>query len=181
MPSGPRPCLCPCLWDRQRPGTLMSGLRALPVPAGIAGQVWLSEMPGRDESWTSFLARARQADLDLVVCLTPLHEAAGLSPAYHAAIQNGSLPFAWQHLPMRNFGLALQPDDFIALVGRTAERVRDGDAVMVHCAAGIGRTGTFAACLLKALGRSTSEALLAVRAAGSNPETALQSGLIEKF
>jgi len=53
--------------------------------------------------------------------------------------------------------------------------------VLVHCAAGIGRTGTVAACLLKRLGVPTAVALRRVREAGSNPESALQSGLIERF
>ena len=56
-----------------------------------------------------------------------------------------------------------------------------GDAVMLHCAAGIGRTGTAAACLLKRLGLSSSEAIQRVRDAGSNPENALQSGLVDRF
>lgn len=159
----------------------MAGLRALPLPPGTAGRVWLGSMPGREESWAAFQALARRADLDLIVCLTPLHEVAALSPSYHAAIQNGSLGFGWKHLPMRNFGLAQQADGFRELVERVADRVRAGDDVMLHCAAGIGRTGTVAACLLKRLGVPTSQALRDVMTAGSNPETALQSGLIESF
>ena len=43
------------------------------------------------------------------------------------------------------------------------------------------RTGTAAACLLKHLGLPRDEALQAVRAAGSNPENAEQSGLVDLF
>ena len=39
--------------------------------------------------------------------------------------------------------------------------------MVLHCAAGIGRTGTTAACLLKGLGLSTAQALKQVREAGS--------------
>jgi hypothetical protein len=156
-------------------------LRALELPAGTAGRVWLDAMPGRDESWPALLTRLRKAGIDQVVCLTPLHEVAGLSPAYHAAIREGELPFGFIHLPMRNFGLALQAQEFQAGLSRVVERVRSGEDVMLHCAAGIGRTGTAAACLLKGLGLSNDEALSRVRAAGSDPESALQSGLIERF
>lgn len=52
---------------------------------------------------------------------------------------------------------------------------------MRYHAAGIGRTGSTAACVLMALGMSTEEALKRVRDAGSNPENALQSGVVEWF
>jgi protein-tyrosine phosphatase len=51
----------------------------------------------------------------------------------------------------------------------------------LHCAAGIGRTGSTAACVLKALGLSTGEALQRVLDAGSNPQNAQQSGLVDWF
>ncbi|MEO5672109.1 MAG: tyrosine-protein phosphatase, partial [Ramlibacter sp.] len=66
-------------------------------------------------------------------------------------------------------------------VHQIADALRRGDAVMMHCAAGIGRTGTTAACVLKALGLSNDEALQRVLDAGSNPENAHQSGLVDWF
>ena len=62
-----------------------------------------------------------------------------------------------------------------------ADTVRAGGVVLVHCAAGIGRTGTAAACVLKALGLEADEALARVRSAGSNPQNAEQSGLVGWF
>ena len=55
------------------------------------------------------------------------------------------------------------------------------DEVLLHCAAGLGRTGSAAACLLKALGVEANEALQRVREAGSNPQNAEQSGLVHWF
>jgi len=156
-------------------------LRPLALPPGVPGRVWLSAMPGRDDSWPAFLSAARRARIDRLVCLTPLFELSGNSPAYLAEVQSGSLPFAWDHLPMRDFGVALQTEAFEERVPRTAERLREGESVLVHCAAGIGRTGTFAACVLKALGATKDDALSTVRAAGSNPQSAAQSGLIDRF
>ena len=59
--------------------------------------------------------------------------------------------------------------------------LRAGESVLLHCAAGLGRTGTAAACVLKALGLETREALQRVREAGSNPQNAEQSGLVHWF
>jgi len=138
-------------------------------------------MPGRLESWGGFLDEARQRKLNLVVCLNPLEEVAQLSPAYHKAITEGRLPFRWQHLPMRDFGLGADPAAFRLGVEQIGHSLILGEQVLLHCAAGIGRTGTVAACVLKHLGASRDQALAAVRAAGANPQSAVQSTWIDRF
>ena len=145
------------------------------------GQLCLHSMPGRVESWAQFVQAAERANLALLVCLTPRHEIAQLSPDYLGAIEQKALPCRWLHLPMRDLGLATQFDDYRAGVEQAADTLRAGHNVLLHCAAGIGRTGTTAACLLKLLGRPTPVALRRVREAGSNPESALQGGLVERF
>lgn len=145
------------------------------------GQLWLASMPGRFEPWTDFLATARHKKLSLVVCLAPAEEVASLSPAYWQSVAEGSLDFRWLHLPMQNYGLPGDLPSFRAGIERVAASLVSGDAVMLHCAAGIGRTGTAAACLLKHMGLPTDEAMQRVRDAGSNPENALQSGLVDRF
>jgi len=138
-------------------------------------------MPGRLEPWNAFENDAQRASLGLVVCLTPLEEVAELSPAYQAAVARGRLPFRWLHVPVPNFGVPPDAAAFRRDVNQVAQALRQGDAVMLHCAAGIGRAGSTAACVLKALGLSTDEALQRVRAAGSNPQNAQQSGFVEWF
>jgi protein-tyrosine phosphatase len=156
-------------------------MRVLPLPADVSGALWLAAMPGRLERWETFLATARRAGLTQVVCLNPIDEVAHDAPAYHAAIVQGRLPFAWRHLPMRNYGLADDEAAWADGVRAVAADLRAGQHVLLHCAAGVGRTGTVAACVLKALGLPGVEALARVRAAGSNPESARQSGRIERF
>lgn len=158
-----------------------SSFRSLSLPPHARGALWLSSMPGRLEPWPIFLSEARQVGLTAVVCLNPLTEVAELSPAYHAAIRAGELPFRFNHIPMRNFGLAAQADLFRASIESVADDLARGEVVLLHCAAGLGRTGTVAACLLKRLGVPKDEALARVRAAGSNPESAVQTGLVDTF
>jgi protein-tyrosine phosphatase len=138
-------------------------------------------MPGRFQPWSTFMVDAQRSDLALVVCLTPKPELAELSPEYHAALARGRLPFRWMHVPMRNFGLPEDPAAFRRDVGAIADGIRAGHSVLLHCAAGMGRTGTAAACVLKALGLDAPQALQRVRDAGSNPQNAEQSGLVDWF
>jgi protein-tyrosine phosphatase len=147
----------------------------------VGGRLWLASMPGRFETWQAFLAEAGTAKLSLVLCLTPRHEIERLARSYHAAIDDGTLPFRWLHVPMQDFGLAAQIGVFRDGIEAAGHVLRDGGAVLIHCAAGIGRTGTAAACLLRHLGVPTAVALRRVRDAGSDPESALQSGLVETF
>jgi protein-tyrosine phosphatase len=156
-------------------------LRSVALPPDVPGALFLSSMPGRFGPWHAFDHEARQARLGLVVCLTPRHEIAELSPAYLAALDEGMLPFRWQNLPIPNFGLPEDPPAFRRDIAQIAQALRQGDAVLLHCAAGLGRTGTAAACVLKALGIDAAQALERVRDAGSNPQNAKQSGLVGWF
>jgi protein-tyrosine phosphatase len=155
--------------------------RPVELPPDIPGKLWLASMPGRFEAWSAFEAQAERAKLALVVCLTPRDEIAELSPAYHAAVTRGRMPFRWMSVPVRNFGVPKDAAAFRRQIAEITQSLRQGDAVLLHCAAGIGRTGSTAACVLKALGLSTGEALQRVLDAGSNPQNAQQSGLVDWF
>jgi protein-tyrosine phosphatase len=156
-------------------------LRRVHLPSDVPGQLWLGPMPGRFDSWNAFEDEAERSRLALVVCLTPRMELQELSPDYHAAVARGRLPWRWLHVPMRNFGLPEDPAGFRRDIQSIADRLRGGDAVLLHCAAGLGRTGTAAACVLKNLGLDAQQALERVRAAGSNPQNAEQSGMVDWF
>ena len=155
--------------------------RPVQLPPDVSGKLWLASMPGRFEAWAKFEAQAEREKLGLVVCLTPRDEVAELSPAYHAAVTRGRMPFRWMLLPVRNFGVPEDRATFRRQVDEITQSLRQGDAVLLHCAAGIGRTGSTAACVLKALGLPTDQALQRVLDAGSNPQNAQQSGLVDWF
>ncbi len=156
-------------------------MRPVSIDDCAPGELWLGSMPGRFERYAEFAAEARRRKLGLIVCLAPAEEVASLSPAYWQAVGEGSLECRWVHLPMQNFGLPHDPVAFREGIAQAVEALVTGDSVMIHCAAGIGRTGCAAACVLKRLGLSADEAVQRVRDAGSNPETAVQSGLVEQF
>jgi protein tyrosine/serine phosphatase len=155
--------------------------RCVRLPEGVPGSLWLSAMPGRFNSWREFEREAQQEKLHMVVCLTGRDEMRELSPQYHAAVEKGGTSFEWVHLPVPNFGVPQDRAAFRQGVDLVVQQLQAGRSVMLHCAAGMGRTGSTAACVLKALGLSAHEALERVRAAGSNPQNAAQSGLVDWF
>jgi protein-tyrosine phosphatase len=138
-------------------------------------------MPGRLERWPVFEAEAERVRLDTVLCLCERDEVDALSPVYAQAIDSDTLGRRWLHLPLRNYGGARDAQAFKDGIDDLARRLEAGESVLLHCAAGIGRTGTAAVCVLKRLGLPTAQALVRVREAGSSPESALQSGLIDSF
>lgn len=155
--------------------------RRVELPSGVPGALWLSSMPGRWEPWSDFVAEAERAGLAFTLCLTEPDEIAELSPNYRHAIDHGRLPGQWLNVPIRNYEVPEDATDLREGVSAAAAKLRQGEAVLLHCAAGMGRTGTAAACVLKHLGLSAEEALRRVRDAGSNPQSALQSGLVSWF
>jgi len=65
------------------------------------------------------------------------------------------------------------------LILQVVDSLRAGTNVLAHCGAGIGRTGTLAACVLVVFGVPVAEALETVHAAGSYPERPEQLELVD--
>lgn len=157
----------------------MSMFRKVPLPDNIPGLLYLTAMPGRYESISEFEARISRLSISHVVCLTPLEEVITRSPDYYAIISAGEHQWQFDYFPIPDFGV---PDDrvaFLALTRDMAGLILEGDSILVHCGAGIGRTGTFAMVLAMALGMNRSDGAAAVRMADAEPEGMLQQALID--
>lgn len=157
----------------------MPFLRTLPLPAGIPGALYLSGMPGRYGVFEAERDRIIDEGIDTVLCLTPLEEVERRSPAYAVAIKGKTLPWRQWIFPIPDFDAPDDREAFLSQIRTAADHLRQGGKLLIHCTAGIGRTGLAATCLLMALGVNRQAALETVRAAGSRPEAPEQQVLIE--
>lgn len=69
--------------------------------------------------------------------------------------------FLWEHFPIDDMRHPT-PRAAEGFCTRVADAMRQG-AVLVHCKAGLGRTGTMLACVLVSLGKEPQEAIREVR------------------
>ena len=155
-------------------------MRRVELPADVKGRLFLHSMPGRNEPFVTARESIVGNGVKHVVCLTPDEEIRDKSPEYADAIANG-LPWRHVSLPIPDFGI---PDDihsFRGAASSVAKSLRNGENVLVHCAAGIGRTGTFAVAVLCQLGVPLRDAQGAVRNAGSSSESETQRSFLEKI
>ena len=155
--------------------------RALELPADVAGRVYLASMPGRYEHLADALTEMDRLSIHRIVCLTPDAEIEDKAPAYRRALEEGSLRRPCDRVEVSDSRAPATGEAFRDVVTRAAGRLRQGEHVLVHCAGGIGRTGTFAVCLLVTLGWPVQRAREAVARAGSRPESDEQNAFIRSF
>lgn len=134
----------------------------------IVGKLAGSAQPSRDEN----LAFLRQEGLTDVVSLTegPLPEdllATYNLRAYHHPIPDYTAPSLAQALE---------------IVGLIRELLDEEKAVLVHCGAGMGRTGTVLACYLVAEGMTAADAVAHIRCTRPGSiETEAQEALVHSY
>ena len=156
--------------DRQRDG----GIDEVPLPAGVPGRLWLCGKLA--------IGPQRFADPAMpwstVVCLCERHELAERYPAYVDWLESDGSAAIWWPIPDM---YAPPVDVALPFVDDLATRLRAGDGLLVHCAAGIGRSGTTAVCVLVRLGLPSADAEAAVGEARAlaGPETGAQRDLVD--
>jgi len=156
-------------------------LRLLQLPDNFSGKLWLTSMPGRNEPLEEFLGWCRRVSVDEIVCLVDGEEIAEKSPEYAAALKTGQMAFPVEQFPIPDYGVPKDIRGLVDLASRVSKKLQAGRRIVLHCAAGHGRTGMFAVMVLLASGMSLESALKDVQAAGSSPETAEQRQVLRKL
>lgn len=153
-------------------------MRELKLVEGVAGRVFLHSMPGRRELLERLWEELDRHGISTILCLTGRAEIARKSPDYLEALDAGEVPVHVVASAVPDYAAPPNPEAFIDAISAVAGRVHRGESVLIHCAAGIGRTGMAAVCLLMEQGMGLEDALAAVRSAGSSPESAPQNAFL---
>ncbi len=155
--------------------------RQAELPAGVQGRLYLHSMPGLFEPLAEVWEEVRLLGISAIVVLPPLEEIDARSPGYGRAIRSGSVPCRLIHFPVADFRAPGDDLAFQEAVAEAAGCLRRGESILVHCAAGIGRTGMFSAAVLMTLGLTMEEALLRTGAVGSRPEQSEQIDALRRL
>jgi atypical dual specificity phosphatase len=119
------------------------------IPLGLPGKIFRSPMPFSvydqvGQVWQLFW----QNGVKTVLILTErdeylIHARRDLPKFYRAEGLNAI------HFPIPDFHAPADASKLDAMIANVIERLQNRDRIAVHCMAGIGRTGTFLACLVK--------------------------------
>lgn len=157
--------------------SINGGIDQIPVP-NTAGTLWLCGKHAIGPDPEAALARVHATT---AVCLNEEYELADRYPEYVTWLKQVSparaiwFPIPDLHAP--NLAAA------IAFIDKLSGRLHDGESLLMHCGAGIGRAGTMAAALMLALGTPHQEVLPTLRQHRpmAGPEAGAQRDLLDAF
>jgi protein-tyrosine phosphatase len=158
------------LGERGRDG----GIDTVPLPTETGGL----SLCGKHAIAPDPRAAMARCGATTVVCLVELREVEGHWPAYAEWVRtNAGGTVVW--FPIHDLD-APPLERTLELLDDLELRLRRGEHLLMHCAAGIGRAGTLAACILVHLGSSVDAALALVRASRpmAGPEVGPQLELV---
>lgn len=150
------------------------GIDTVPLPVHTGGL----SLCGKHAIAPDVQAAMQKCGATTVVCLVEEREVAGHWPHYAEWLHaNRGTTAVW--FPIHDLN-APPLERTMPLLDDLVRRIDDGEHLLVHCAAGIGRAGTVAACILVRLGMSVDDALALVRASRpmAGPEVGPQLDLV---
>ena len=148
--------------------------RRVDLPARVPGKLLLHSMPGRFETIEKVWQQLKSDAVAAIICLSEEYEIRLKSSKYADALETGTVPCSVVPFEISEGGVPADRDAFWALANDLANRLRSGEALLIHCAGGVGRTAMLAVSVLLALGEPFNEAEKAVSRAGSIVETMAQ-------
>jgi len=152
--------------------------RKVIFPDHLPYSLYLHPMPGQYEDMSSFVSGLEKRNIRTIICLTSCDEIARFSPEYLVYVKDETRRCAIEWFPISDFGIPEDTNACVDLARKYAQHLREGEAILVHCRMGIGRTGLFAIVLLMALGIPRIEAEQIIRNAHAAVQTRAQIELI---
>ena len=135
------------------------------------GRLFLHSMPGRYETIPEFLEQYESEEVYGMLCLTPDEEIREKSPGYLKLLSDPEFAKNVLQAPITDYGTPSDLKTFRGFLEILVAALNKGRNLLIHSAAGVGRTGMAAICLLMDLGLEMKEARKRVYEAHSEPET----------
>lgn len=156
-------------------------LRPVALPKELTrGKLYLCSMPGRFEALEIFIQEITEAEVGHVVCLVSDEEIARKSPDYLEAMQRNQLPAKPWRCDIPDYGLPENAAPLIQTLDQIRSLLDNGESIVIHCAAGCGRTGLVSTLLLNRIGLPLNQAIEIIRLAGSAPDTQEQRDFLKQ-
>ncbi|NNE52897.1 MAG: protein tyrosine phosphatase [Sulfitobacter sp.] len=150
------------------------------VAADLPGSLWIMPHPPADDLPGAISAYATEG-IEHIISLLEAEEARALGLSREEMLCSAR-GITFQSHPIPDFALPQEPA-FGALIWSLSNALSAGEAIAVHCRAGVGRSGMVAACTLIARGLSGETALQRVSEARgvSVPDTVAQRDFVLNF
>ncbi len=144
------------------------------------GRLGLTHLPGVHGKRDKDLDSLKSEGVTRILCLVEGHELSYSTPGENAlkrreAVESRGITF--MHHPIIDFD-APYLADAQRTITELDQALKQGDSIIIHCWAGLGRAGTMAACLLIHNGMAANTAIETVR---SVRKGAIQSEVQEQF
>jgi len=129
----------------------MDSSRLTDLPYGLDGKVYRSPLPHSPlfDPEGTLLDTFVQAGVAVVVMLTPEKEVREVTGRDLKRLYEKT-GFDVIHVPIEDFSVP-ERGAFQQPIRQVVQSAQSGQTVVIHCHAGLGRTGMFAACLAKAI------------------------------